>query len=74
MYDILAFNARKTQEKRKKNTNIYQKKVHFITLYPPQRHKNHAVKTSHTQYTASQKHPCHRCSALLLGKRKPPYA
>lgn len=67
MYDILAFNARKTQEKYK----YLPQKVHFITLYPPQRHKNHAVKTSHTQYTASQKHPC---SALLLGKRKPPYA
>lgn len=26
MYDILAFNAKKTQEKRKKNTNIYPKK------------------------------------------------
>lgn len=32
-------------------------------LHPSQRHKNHAAETSHTQYTACRKHPCHRCGA-----------
>ena len=35
----------------------------LISHHPPQRHKNHDAATSHTQYSAYQKHPCHRCGA-----------
>ena len=55
MYDILEYNARKIQ--------IFTKKCAFYLTPQPQRHKNHAVETFHTQYTAYQKHPCHRCGA-----------
>ena len=35
----------------------------FISLHQLQLHKNHAAGTFHTQYTAYQKHLCHRCDA-----------
>ena len=52
MYDILKLNARKTHKK----IQIFTKNVHFIVHHQPQRHKNHAAETFHTQYTAYQKH------------------
>ena len=35
----------------------------LISHHPPQCHKNHVEETFHTQYTAYQKHLCHRCDA-----------
>ena len=35
----------------------------LISHPQPQRHKNHAAETSHTQYTAYRKHLYHRCDA-----------
>lgn len=53
MYDILAFDTIKTQEKNK----YLPKSVHFTVHNPPQRHKNNTTETSNSQYTAYQKHP-----------------
>ena len=43
--------------KNERKIQIFTKKCTFAVHYPPQRHKNNTTETSHTQYTAYQKHP-----------------
>ena len=56
---LSAPNVRQFNTQCKKNARkiqIFTKNVHLIVLHKPQRHKNHAAETFHTQYTAYRKH------------------